>query len=149
MRQKVRVGHRYLVSISLRHNAIGQLLRLTSPLVLLLVLASQVSIFANNWPNWRGPTRNGVSTEAVPVEWDADKNVVWKLEMPDWTGSTPAIWEESIFLNVAAGDNLELWCLDRNTGQPVWKRFLSDGNHRQRKQNMSSPSPIWPIIGKN
>ena len=108
MRQKVRVGYREMVSISLRHNAIGQLLRLTSPLVLLLVLASQVPIFANNWPNWRGPTRNGVSTEAVPVEWDADKNVVWKLEMPDWTGSTPAIWEESIFLNVADGDNLEL-----------------------------------------
>lgn len=153
MGQKFRVGYREMVVTCWTHYASGQWLCLTSLLVLLLVLALEVPILANNWPNWRGPTRNGVSTESVPVEWDADKNVVWKLEMPDWTGSTPVIWEESIFLNVADGDNLELWCLDRNTGQPVWKRFLSEGNHRQRKQNMSSPSPVtdgqyvWVITG--
>ena len=112
-----------------------------------------VPVAADNWPNWRGPTRDGVTTEAVPLEWDTETNVTWKLEMPEWTGSTPAIWEELIFLNVAEGDTLELWCLDRNTGQPIWQRFLSDGNRRQRKQNMSSPSPVtdgehvWVMTG--
>ena len=106
-----------------------------------------------NWPNWRGPTRDGVASEAVPVAWDAQTNVAWRLEMPEWTGSTPVIWGERIFLNVAAGDDIEFWCLNRDTGQVLWKRFLSGGNHRQRKQNMSSPSPVtdgrlvWVMTG--
>jgi outer membrane protein assembly factor BamB len=60
-----------------------------------------------------------------------------------------------VFLNVAEadGDTLSLWAVDRRTGQPVWKRPLSGGNNRQRKQNMSSPSPVtdgttvWVMTG--
>ena len=115
--------------------------------------SSQLAL-ADNWPNWRGPTRDGVSAETdLPVEWDTERNVVWKLQMPEWTGSTPIIWGDRIFVSVADGENIELWCLDRDTGQPVWKRFLSAGNHRERKQNMSSPSPVtdgervWVMTG--
>ena len=122
--------------------------------VLAAVTVSVTAAHAQNWPNWRGPTRDGVSTEAVPIEWDTEKNVAWKLPMPEWTGSTPVIWDEVIFLNVAVDEeSIELWCLDRNTGQPLWKRFLSDGNRRLRKQNMSSPSPVtdgehvWVMTG--
>ena len=115
--------------------------RVTIAVLAAMTLATQT--FAQNWPNWRGPTRNGVSTESVPVEWDTEKNISWKRPMPAWTGSTPVIWGELIFLNVAVDEeSIELWCLDRNTGQPIWKKFLSDGNRRLRKQNMSSPSPV-------
>ena len=130
-----------------------RLLLITGALAV-ITSSSQAPVFAENWPNWRGPTRDGVSSETnLPVEWDTRKNVAWKLEMPDWTGSTPIVWEDRIFLNVAGGTNLELWCVDRDTGQTVWKRFLSDGNHRERKQNMSSPSPVtdgervWVMTG--
>ena len=125
----------------------------TSLALLVAALLSSSLVAAENWPNWRGPTRDGVSTDLVPLVWDTEANVVWKLEMPEWTGSTPAVWEELIFLNVANGDALELWCLDRDTGQPIWQRFLSGGNRRQRKQNMSSPSPVtdgvyvWVMTG--
>ncbi len=114
-----------------------------------------VPVSAENWPNWRGPTRDGVSSETgLPVEWDTERNIAWKLEMPAWSGSTPVIWEERIFLNVAVDDdNLELWALDRADGAVLWQRHLSDGNRRQRKQNMSSPSPVtdgervWVMTG--
>ena len=111
--------------------------------------------FAENWPNWRGPTRDGISAETnLPVEWDTEQNIAWKRAMPAWSGSTPVIWNELIFINVAVDDdNLELWCLDRNTGETQWARPLSDGNRRLRKQNMSSPSPVtdgervWVMTG--
>ena len=33
-----------------------------------------------NWPNWRGPTFNGVAEKgSYPVEWDQKKNVKWKI----------------------------------------------------------------------
>ena len=110
---------------------------------------------AENWPNWRGPTRDGVSAETgLPVEWDTERNIAWKLEMPAWSGSTPVIWNERIFINVAVDDdNIELWALDRANGAVLWQRHLSDGNRRLRKQNMSSPSPVtdgervWVMTG--
>ena len=52
----------------------------------------------------------------------------------------------------AVGD-LELWCVDRVKGAVLWKAPLSGGNNRQRKQNMSSPSPVtdgtnvWVMTG--
>ena len=123
-------------------------------MVATLFLCGDVA-FAENWPNWRGPTRDGISAETnLPVEWDTEQNIAWKRAMPAWSGSTPVIWNELIFINVAVDDdNLELWCLDRNTGKTKWARPLSDGNRRLRKQNMSSPSPVtdgervWVMTG--
>ena len=108
-----------------------------------VLTVSASSAAGENWPAWRGPSLNGVSSEKdLPVRWGTEENIVWKLEMPDWSGSTPIIWREKIFLNVAASEEIQLWCIDRNTGVPIWKKHVSDGNHRQRKQNMSSPSPV-------
>ena len=118
-----------------------------------LIVNTQLTT-AEDWPTWRGPTGNGVSTETeLPVTWDTEENILWKLAMPEWTGSTPIVWQNQIFLSVADGDKLELWNINRNTGQPAWKRFLGSGNHRERKQNMSSPSPVtdgervWVMTG--
>ena len=75
---------------------------------------------AENWPQWRGPTLNGVSGEQnLPLRWTADENVAWKLAMPGWSGATPIIWNDRIFLNVADGDNLFLWCVNRTKGEVV------------------------------
>jgi len=106
------------------------------------------STLADNWPQWRGPFLNGISSEKnLPTRWSAEENVTWKLAMPSWTGATPIIWGERIFLNVAEGDNLYLWCVDRTKGELLWKKHLSAGNTKMRKQNMSSPSPVTD--GKN
>ena len=98
---------------------------------------------AGNWPQWRGPSLNGVSDEKnLPVEWNQRERRHWKLAMPSWSGSTPIIWGDRIFLNVAEGDNLQLWSVERNNGEVLWKRPLRGGNVKMRKQNMSSPSPV-------
>lgn len=113
------------------------------PLFVLLCSLSLTTAMADNWPQWRGPNLNGVSDEKnLPVKWTAEENITWKLAMPSWTGSTPIIWGERIFLNVADGDELQLWCIDRRQGAALWKKRLGGGNHRERKQNMSSPSPV-------
>ncbi len=107
-----------------------------------------------NWPQWRGPALDGTSAETeLPVAWSTTENIAWSLELPVWSGSTPIIWEETIFLSVSDGEKLWLWAVDRNTGNRLWERFLSDGDHRERKHNMSSPSPVtdgehvWVMTG--
>lgn len=110
--------------------------------------------FAENWPQWRGPLLNGISSEKnLPTRWSAEENVTWKLAMPSWTGATPVIWGERIFLNVAQENDLYLWCVDRTKGETIWKKLLGGGNTKMRKQNMSSPSPVtdgnsvWVMTG--
>ena len=97
---------------------------------------------------------NGVSDDqGLPIRWTADVNVAWKLPMPAWSGSTPIVWNDYVFLNVAEGENIHLWCIDRNKGVPLWKKFVSGGNVKMQKQNMSSPSPVtdgesvWVLTG--
>jgi hypothetical protein len=163
-----------------------------------------IDVLAQNWPSWRGPTHDGVSTERnLPESWSATcagtadfaspsparggpsdafdeapaeagqrpgggqrdpntnfegrpivptvcanietKNIAWKLPLPAYSGSTPIIWGNMIFLSVATGTNtgiLELWAIDRDKQAVSWKRQLTDSNHMERKQNMSSPSPV-------
>ena len=113
-----------------------------------LIALSVTTTLADNWPQWRGPYLNGLSAEKnLPLKWGVEENVTWKLAMPSWTGATPIIWGERIFLNVAEGDDLHLWCVDRTKGETLWKKHLSGGNTKMRKQNMSSPSPVTD--GKN
>ncbi len=98
---------------------------------------------AENWPQWRGPNLNGVSNEKnLPLRWSPEENIKWKLALPGVSGSTPIVWRDRIFLNVAEGNDLYLWCVDRNRAEVLWKKLLGSGNVKMRKHNMSSPSPV-------
>ena len=122
-----------------------------------VVILASATLVANNWPHWRGPTHDGVSKETgLPVTWNEKENIAWKLPLPAYSGATPIIWGETIFLNVATANDsgsLELWAVDRNKGAATWKRPIAAGNHIERKQNMSSPSPVtdgryvWVMTG--
>jgi outer membrane protein assembly factor BamB len=123
-------------------------------IIFFLLALGSAPAHAENWPAWRGPSANGISRETnLPARWSKTENITWKLVLPEWSGSTAIIWGEHIFLNVAQGTDLHLWAVDRTKGQPIWKRHLSGGNHQERKQNMSSPSPVtdgrhvWVMTG--
>jgi outer membrane protein assembly factor BamB len=127
---------------------------LRSMLVALVLTATTAVSSAEHWPQWRGPQLNGVSSETgLPVRWTTTENVTWKLRMPDVSGATPIVWGDHIFLNVAEGGSLFVWAVDRSTGTVAWKRPLGGGDHKMRKQNMSSPSPVtdgksvWVMTG--
>ncbi len=108
-----------------------------------VVLISVSVVRADNWPQWRGPNLNGTSAEKnLPLKWTAEENVSWKMTMPGASGSTPVVWRDRIFLNVADDDDIYLWCVDRTKGALAWKKLLGSGNVKMRKHNMSSPSPV-------
>jgi outer membrane protein assembly factor BamB len=111
--------------------------------IIYLAALAIFSVAAENWPQWRGPGLNGISNEKdLPVRWTRDENVAWKLPLPSWSGATPIIWGDRIFLNVAEKEDLSLWCVDRAQGTVLWKKHLAGGNFKIGKQNLSSPSPV-------
>src|SRR5688572_25333139 len=65
------------------------------------------------------------------------KNIAWRLPLPAYSGSSPTIWGDTIFLNVATGSNtgvLELWAIDRNKQAVSWKRPLRSEERRVGKE---------------
>jgi len=128
-------------------------MRIVAAVIVVMMLAGAHSA-AEHWPQWRGPALNGVSGEKnLPTKWSTTENISWKLKTPDWSGSTPIVWGDHVFLNVGEGNELSLWDVDRTKGTVRWKRPLGIGNRREMKQNMSSPSPVtdgslvWVMTG--
>jgi outer membrane protein assembly factor BamB len=65
-------------------------------------LTSSNAATSSNWPQWRGPDSQGISTEKnLPTEWSDTKNVLWKTPIPGLGYSQPIIWEKKVFLTTA------------------------------------------------
>lgn len=95
-------------------------------LILPLLLFSPL-LHAENWPGWRGPGGQGISTEKdLPLHWNSTENIKWKLALPNAGNSVPVIWDDRIFLTQASkgGTNRMLLCLDRKDGRVLWKKTV-------------------------
>jgi outer membrane protein assembly factor BamB len=65
----------------------------------LSVYCACVASAQDNWPQWRGPSANGTAANTnLPTTWSLTENIVWKAELPAWSGGTPVIWGDRIFV---------------------------------------------------
>ncbi|MFN2510050.1 MAG: PQQ-binding-like beta-propeller repeat protein [Pyrinomonadaceae bacterium] len=109
-----------------------KLLSICSYLSLSLLLA--VPAAANDWAEWRGPARDGISGEKnLPVKWSpAGDNLAWKA--PYGGRSTPIVMGDRVFLLTPAGKGATLQervvALSADTGKLIWEHrfniYLSD-----------------------
>ncbi len=79
-------------------------------------------LLADDWPNWRGPQRNGNSSETnwLDVWVDSDPKVLWKAQVG--TGfSAVAVSQGRLFTMGNSADVDTLWCLDAMTGKVKWR----------------------------
>lgn len=147
---------------------VNRMIRIAFVVTLLagFLLAGPRTLLGENWPAWRGPDGTGVTDETgLPVQWSEDSNVVWKTAIPPWGASTPAIWDDAIFLttqlepneddeDAPSGGEFDLLALriDKTSGEIVWSKALgradtprSAERGRQkyhRYHNAASPSPV-------
>ena len=80
---------------------------------------------ASDWPSWRGPDQNGVSTESGLIsEWSVEgKNLIWKA---NFTGrSTPIVLGGRVYVMGRVGREItkqeRVACFDARTGNMVWE----------------------------
>ena len=129
----------------------------------------------HQWPQWRGPTWNGVAAHGdPPVTWSETENVRWKVPVEMGHG-TPVVWGDRLFLMTATpleeelpipdvippgtpninehpqvvgtwkAQRMEVLCLDRHTGEELWRRVAAAGMPHQGHHNkggFASASPI-------
>lgn len=113
-------------------------------LLLILAVAAAGEVLAANWPQWRGPNFDGSTGETnLPTRWSKTENVAWTTALPGYSGATPAVWGDTIFVSSPdENKNLLLLCLDRKTGRALWQRKVGDGNFEKGRNNCASPSPV-------
>jgi outer membrane protein assembly factor BamB len=81
-------------------------------LALFLTLTLALTLPAEDWPTYRGPTGMGISTDAdLPLTWGGKDgtNVLWKVPLPETTAkgkpdnnqSSPIIWKDRVFVTTA------------------------------------------------
>src|SRR5580704_13267856 len=61
------------------------------------------TVFAANWPTFRGPNGSGVAEGSAPTKWDATKNenILWKTPIPGLAHSSPVVWGDKVFITTA------------------------------------------------
>jgi outer membrane protein assembly factor BamB len=119
------------------------------PRVALLFLISSVTVFAGDWPQFRGPNASGVSdTTGLPVEFGPNKNVVWKTDLPPGH-SSPVLTSDRIFVTAFEGDHLYVITLERATGKIMWRREVPRPRQQELHKSNSPASPSVATDGHN
>jgi outer membrane protein assembly factor BamB len=72
-----------------------------------------------DWPDFRGPTRDGHAPSGLPLHWSETKNVRWKTPIPHRGWSTPIVLDKQIWLTTATPDGHDFYVLsvDVDSGQ--------------------------------
>jgi outer membrane protein assembly factor BamB len=122
-------------------------------LLLILTLGAGAIVSASDWPEWRGPRRDGTSAETnLPARWSpGGENVAWSL---DFGGrSAPVVFGNRLYLQtVTTGDvstsQERLVAVDVDSGKVVWERrfsiYMSDVP--QHRAGWASPA-VDPATG--
>src|SRR5947207_9427330 len=86
-----------------------------------LTLAIASSAVAQNWPQWRGPERDGRSEGfKAPSTWPKELTRNWKVTVGEGV-ATPALVGDKLYVFARTDGSETTSCLDAATGKELWK----------------------------
>jgi outer membrane protein assembly factor BamB len=90
-------------------------------LIVGLSILISVPLVAQNWPQWRGPNRDGAITSfSEPATWPESLRQQWKVEVG--TGyATPLLVGDRLYQFSRIGDSEVMQALDPATGKTIWR----------------------------
>jgi len=102
---------------------------------------------SENWPRFRGPTGQGVSSEnGLPIRWSGTENVAWKTAIPGDGWSSPIVFGDRIFVTSTTdgGKSCHVICIDRKTGALLWNKMVFEQVPKQKRPDNSyaTPTPV-------
>jgi outer membrane protein assembly factor BamB len=84
----------------------------------LLLCASMCS--AQDWSQWRGPTRDGATTAQFPATWPKSLQLKWKVAVGEGL-SSPVVVGDAAYVHSRAGADEAVTRIDLATGKTVWR----------------------------
>ena len=107
-------------------------IQLCSSLLWLFAALAASALRAGDWPQYRGPNHDGVSTETIRTNWSEEApRLVWKVPL-ELAFSSFAVSGGKAFTQVkrAVGGQDKEFCvaLNADTGDEIWATLLSNDN---------------------
>lgn len=114
-------------------------------LILAFALAAAPSR-AEDWPGFRGPTGQGISSETgLPARWSESENVAWKTPIPGDGWSSPIVLGNRVYVTTATdgGAACRVLALERETGKVLWDREVcrQPTKRKEAKNSHATPTP--------
>jgi len=92
-----------------------------SAVMVCVILICASCLFAQDWPQWRGPNRDGkVSGFKAPSQWPSELTQKWKKTVGQGD-ATPALVGDKLYVFTRQGDEEVTLCLDASSGDEIWK----------------------------
>ena len=86
-----------------------------------VILVGATSVFAQDWPQWRGADRDGkVTGFTAPQTWPQELKQGWKVTVGAGD-ATPALVGDRLYVFVRQGDEEVTLCLSAADGKEVWR----------------------------
>ena len=106
---------------------------------------------AETWPQFRGPTGQGIASGSGPIKWSKDTGIAWKIPLSAQGWSSPVIADEKIILTGSRKDgdtaHLTAFALDVATGKTLWSIDLFKPTAEEMaamhgKNSLASSTPV-------
>lgn len=99
------------------------------------------------WPQWRGPSGQGVvEGAAYPDTWSDRENVRWKVAVPGRGHSSPIVWKDRIFLTTAYdGARRVVLSFRRRDGKLLWEAAAPQAEPVERLYRKNSYATATPV----
>ena len=86
-----------------------------------VVLVCAGMVFGADWPQWRGPNRDGkASGFEAPAKWPEELTQKWKVTVGRGV-ATPALVGEKLYVFARQGEDEVTLCLNAGDGKEVWR----------------------------
>ena len=111
-----------------------------------LLLAGSV-VHAQDWPQWRGPNRDGkVTGFSAPAIWPKELTKKWNVTVGDGV-ATPALVGDKLFVFARQDGNEILRCLNASDGKELWSDSYAAAGSSGASRGFSGPrsSPARPL----
>jgi len=90
-------------------------------IVCCVILIWSNAIFGQDWPQWRGPNRDGKLTGFItPKTWPDELTQIWKVTV-GIGDATPALVGNKLYVFTRQGMDEVVLCLDANSGKELWR----------------------------
>jgi len=119
----------------IRHSTVG------------IVTALSLSAGASaQWPQWRGPSRDGVVTAAATPNWPSSWRRAWRADVGEGY-SSPVVADRRVFVHSRRDPDEIVTSVDLATGRTLWQqKYATPFNKNQYATSMSKGPHATPLV---
>jgi outer membrane protein assembly factor BamB len=110
-------------------------------------LAFPAALAFVDWPQWRGPSRDGVAASQASKPWPERLRRVWTVQVGEGH-SSPVVARQQVFQFTRLGEQEVLACFDLASGKQIWKQSYAAPYEMNSAATSHGKGPkATPVVG--